>query len=77
MRLGWPSFLLACFAKAQPREALKLKGRSAPEGSAPSREAEVARLTRERDEALEQQRAISDSSHEGGFEQLSPVSYVG
>ena len=47
-------------AKAQPREALKLKGRSAPEGSAPSRETEVARLTRERDEALEQQRAISD-----------------
>jgi GAF domain-containing protein len=52
-------------AKAQPRKALKLKGRTAPKalshtGSAPSRETEVARLTRERDEALEQQTAASE-----------------
>ena len=51
-------------AKARPR-ALKPKGRSAPKalshrGAAPARETEVARLTRERDEALEQQTATSE-----------------
>jgi class 3 adenylate cyclase len=52
-------------AKARPRKALKPKGRSAPKvlshrGVAPARETEVARLTRERDEALEQQTAASE-----------------
>ena len=52
-------------AKARPRKALTPKGRSAPKalphrGAAPARETEVARLTRERDEALEQQTATSE-----------------
>jgi GAF domain-containing protein len=53
-------------AKAQPRKALKPKGRSAPKAmprraSAPAgQETEVARLTRERDEALGQQAATAD-----------------
>ena len=52
-------------AKARPRKALKPKRRSALKAlsrpvAAPARETEVARLTRERDEALEQQAAISD-----------------
>jgi two-component system, NtrC family, sensor kinase len=53
-------------AKVRRRSGLKPKARSAPKamrrrGSAPAgQEPEVARLTRERDEALEQQRAISD-----------------
>jgi hypothetical protein len=52
-------------AKAHPRKASKPKGRSAPKpvsgrGVAPARETEVARLTRERDEALEQQTATAD-----------------
>jgi transcriptional regulator with GAF, ATPase, and Fis domain len=52
-------------AKAHPRKALKPKGRSAPKPvsgrrAAPARETEVARLTRERDEALEQQTATGD-----------------
>jgi GAF domain-containing protein len=52
-------------AKALPSKALKPKGRSAPKamprrGSAPAgQETEVARLTRERDEALEQQTATA------------------
>src|SRR4249919_2367868 len=51
--------------RARPRRALKPKGRSAPKalphrGAAPARETEVARLTRERDEALEQQAATAD-----------------
>jgi hypothetical protein len=52
--------------KALPRKALKLKPRKASKavtrrGSAPaSQETEVARLTRERDAALEQQTATSD-----------------
>ena len=53
-------------AKARRRSALKPKGRSAPKamprrGSAPAgQETEVARLTRERDEALGQQAATAD-----------------
>jgi hypothetical protein len=53
-------------AKARPGKALKPKGRSAPKtmrgrGSAPAgQETEVARLTRERDEALGQQAANAD-----------------
>ena len=53
-------------AKAQPRKALKAKGRSAPKplsgrASSPARqESEVARLTRELNEALEQKTAISE-----------------
>ena len=52
-------------AKVRRRSALKPKGRSAPKamprrGPAPARVAEVARLTRERDEALEQQTATSE-----------------
>ena len=53
-------------AKVRRRSALKPKGRSAPKamprrGSAPAgRDTEVARLTRERDEALEQQAATAD-----------------
>jgi class 3 adenylate cyclase len=53
-------------AKARPRKALKPKGRSAPKalpcrGSAPAgQETEVARLTRERDEAQEQQTATAE-----------------
>jgi hypothetical protein len=51
--------------KARPRGASKPKGRSAPQAlshsiAAPARETEVARLTRERDEALEQQTATSE-----------------
>jgi transcriptional regulator with GAF, ATPase, and Fis domain len=52
-------------AKTRPRKALKPKGRSAPKamprrGSAPAgQETEVARLTRERDEAQEQQTATA------------------
>jgi hypothetical protein len=52
--------------KALPRKALKLKGRKASKavprrGSSPaSQESEVARLTRERDEALEQLTATSE-----------------
>ena len=52
--------------KALPRKALKLKGRKASKavtcrGSAPAgQETEVARLTRERDEALAQQAATAD-----------------
>jgi adenylate cyclase len=50
--------------KARPRKALKLKGRKTPtavtrRGSAPADPMEVARLARERDEALEQQTATS------------------
>jgi two-component system, NtrC family, sensor kinase len=50
--------------KARPRKALEPKGRSAPKalsrrGAAPAREMEVARLTQERDEALDQQGAAS------------------
>jgi len=52
-------------AKARPRKASKPKGRSAPKallrrGAAPAREAEVARLTRELNEAHEQQAATSE-----------------
>ena len=53
-------------AKVRRRSALKPKGRSAPKamrrtGSAPAgQETEVARLTRERDEALGQQAATAD-----------------
>jgi len=53
-------------AKTRPRKALKRRGRSAPKvvprrGSAPAgQETEVARLTRERDEALGQQAATAD-----------------
>ena len=53
-------------AKARRRKALKPKGRSAPKamprrGSAPAgQDTEVARLTRERDEALEQQAATAE-----------------
>jgi two-component system, NtrC family, sensor kinase len=52
-------------AKARPRGALKPKGRSAPKalshrGAAPARETEVARLTRELNEALEQQAATAE-----------------
>jgi hypothetical protein len=53
-------------AKARPRKALKLKGRKESKavprrGSAPAgQETQVAQLTRERDEALEQQAALSD-----------------
>jgi hypothetical protein len=52
-------------AKARPGKGLKAKRRSAPKtkprsGAAPARETEVARLTRERDEALEQQSATSE-----------------
>src|SRR5262249_10703329 len=51
--------------KARAAKALKPQGRSSPKtsphrGATPARETEVARLTRERDEALEQQAAISD-----------------
>ena len=52
--------------KARPRKALKLKGRRAPKPvprpsrSASGEETDVARLTRERDEALEQQTATSE-----------------
>jgi hypothetical protein len=49
-------------AKARPRKALTAKGRKASKavtrrGSSPGAHAEVARLSRERDEALEQQAA--------------------
>jgi class 3 adenylate cyclase/putative methionine-R-sulfoxide reductase with GAF domain len=52
-------------ATARRRKALKAKSRSAPKalphrGAAPAHEAEIARLTRERDEALEQQTATSE-----------------
>ena len=52
-------------AKARPRKALKLKGRNAPKavsrrGSASAGQTEVARLTRERDEALEQHAATAE-----------------
>jgi hypothetical protein len=53
-------------AKARPAKALKLRGRSAPKArsrrdSTPSgQETEVARLTRELDEAREQQIATGD-----------------
>ena len=52
-------------AKARPKKALKAKGRSAPKalshrGAAPARETEVARLTCELNEALEQQAATSE-----------------
>ena len=51
-------------AKARPRKALKLKGRSAPKALSLGRsslgQTEVARLTRERDEALAQQAATAD-----------------
>jgi two-component system NtrC family sensor kinase len=51
-------------AKARPRKALKPKRRSALKAlsrpvAAPARETEVARLTRERDEALERQTATN------------------
>jgi hypothetical protein len=51
--------------KARPRKALKLKGRKTPtavtsRGSAPADPTEVARLTRERDAALEQLTATSE-----------------
>ena len=51
--------------KAHPRKASKRKGRSAPKAlshrdAVPTLEAELARLTRERDEALEQQTATSE-----------------
>ena len=51
-------------AKARRRKGITLKGRSAPKAlshrAAPARETELARLTRERDEALEQQKATAD-----------------
>jgi two-component system NtrC family sensor kinase len=52
-------------AKARPRGALKPKGRSAPKalshrGAAPARETEVARLTRELNQAREEQTATSE-----------------
>jgi two-component system, NtrC family, sensor kinase len=52
-------------AKARPRKALTAKGRKASKavtrrGSSPGAHAEVARLTRERDEALAQQAATAD-----------------
>ncbi len=52
-------------AKARPGKTLKPKGRSASKtkprpSAAPARETEIARLTRERDEALEQQSATSE-----------------
>ena len=52
-------------AKARPRKALKPKGRSALKalshrGAAHAREIEIARITREKDEALEQQTATSE-----------------
>jgi GAF domain-containing protein len=56
----------ATAAKARRRAALKPKGRSAPKAlphrgsSHPGQEIEVARLTRERDEALAQQAATAD-----------------
>jgi hypothetical protein len=51
--------------KARPRKALTVKGRNAPKavvrlGSASAGRTEVALLTRERDEALEQQTATSE-----------------
>ena len=52
--------------KPRPRKAVKGKGRSAPKAvsqhssSTAGQETEVARLTRERDEALEQQAATSE-----------------
>jgi hypothetical protein len=52
-------------AKARLRKALKLKGRSAPKAlshsaAVPARETEVARLTRELNEAVERQAATAD-----------------
>ena len=52
-------------AKARPRKALTAKGRKASKavtrrGSPPGAHAEVARLTRERNEAQEQQAATAD-----------------
>jgi GAF domain-containing protein len=52
-------------AKARSRKALKRKGRSAPKalshrGAAPAREMEVERVTRELNEAFEQQTATGD-----------------
>jgi hypothetical protein len=52
-------------AKARPRKPLKRKGRSAPNalsdlGAAPARGTDVARLTRELNEAREQQTATGD-----------------
>ena len=51
-------------AKARPRKALKRKGGSAPKAVSQGRSSlgrtEVARLTRERDEALAQQAATAD-----------------
>jgi hypothetical protein len=52
-------------ANARPKKALKAKGRSAPKalshrGAAPARKTEIARLTRELDEALERQTATAD-----------------
>jgi len=51
-------------ARARPRKALKGKGGSAPKAVSPGRsslgQTEVARLTRERDEALAQQAATAD-----------------
>ena len=51
-------------AKARPRKALKRKGGSAPKAVSLGRsslgQTEVARLTRERDEALEQQAATAE-----------------
>ena len=55
-------------ATARPRKASKPMGRGAPKavtrrGSAPADPTEVARLTRERDAALEQQTATSEVLH--------------
>jgi GAF domain-containing protein len=52
-------------AKARPRKALKPKGRSAPKalshrGPAPARQTEVARLTRELNDALKREAATGD-----------------
>ena len=62
-------------SQSAPRKGVEAKGPKRPprpcpsRGAAPARETEVARLTRERDEALEQQTATSEVS--AGHQQLS------